>query len=680
MSVTVFSQNRSVDSLIALVKGAKEDTTLVHNYIGLGVLTNKLNDKQKAQFYFKKAYSTSQKMNFPMGALRSLRGLSISYGNQPDSVLYFTDLLLKESLKARNSDYTWMAYAIKSDAYNNKGIYSEASKCGVEALKVAERTGNKKREASAHKIIGVGYAYLFDYKTALAEYNLAREIFMTIRDTVNADDMLFVIGIAYCQIKEYDKALDAYLKCRRSSIEHHDEDGIHLVNNEIISIYRRMKKYDKALELAFESYSYFKQKNKKDDLANTCTKIVGLYFENNKFKEAKPYVDEFMDLAEEMHSIALKRMATLFYSQYYEGIGDYKTACEFHSKDKTLRDSLFQNRFTEQVAEMSKKYESEKKDKELLKKDSEIKVQEAEAKSKSTQRNFFIVGFTLMLTLSFFILRGYQQKKKANLEISKQKHLVDEKQKEILDSIHYAKRIQSALLASKEFVDRYLQDNFIYFNPKDIVSGDFYWATNRNDKFYLAICDSTGHGVPGAFMSLLSIGFLSEAINEKGIYQPGDIFNYARKRLIESVGRDGQKDGFDGILMCFDLSSGNDLSRAKITYAAANNCPVILSSGIQVDQLCDKMPVGIGEKQDTFKTYTLDVKKGDMLFCYTDGYADQFGGPKGKKFKYKKLDELLSANLNKPLSEQGVELEKEFNKWKGSLEQVDDVCVIGIKI
>src|SRR5687767_14673743 len=107
-------------------------------------------------------------------------------------------------------------------------------------------------------------------------------------------------------------------------------------------------------------------------------------------------------------------------------------------------------------------------------------------------------------------------------------------------------------------------------------------------------------------MSLLSIGFLSEAINEKGIYEPGDIFNYVRKRLIESIGRDGQKDGFDGILMCFDLKQGNDLSKAMITYAAANNCPVLLSGGNNMQQLFDKMPVGVGEKQDSFKTYTLD--------------------------------------------------------------------------
>ncbi|MBS1653193.1 MAG: hypothetical protein JSU07_14400, partial [Bacteroidetes bacterium] len=136
---------------------------------------------------------------------------------------------------------------------------------------------------------------------------------------------------------------------------------------------------------------------------------------------------------------------------------------------------------------------------------------------------------------------------KRNVELKNR--VIEEHQKEILDSIHYAKRIQTALLANKEFVNTNIKNNFIYFQPKDIVSGDFYWATQQNDYFYLACCDSTGHGVPGAFMSLLNIGFLSEAIKEKSISKPNEIFNYVRQRLIDSISAEGQKDGFDGILI-----------------------------------------------------------------------------------------------------------------------------------
>jgi len=264
--------------------------------------------------------------------------------------------------------------------------------------------------------------------------------------------------------------------------------------------------------------------------------------------------------------------------------------------------------------------------------------------------------------------------KERTAELQEQKEVVEEKQKEILDSINYAKRIQYTLLAHNEFLNSHLPSHFVFFRPKDIVSGDFYWATKRANYFYLAICDCTGHGVPGAFMSLLNISFLNEAINEKQIESPDKVFDYVRQRLIDNVSQDGAQDGMDGILLRADLSSG------QMVYAGANNNPVIIRANEIIDLPADKMPVGKGERKNGFSLYTIDSRKGDTLFLYTDGYADQFGGPKGKKFKYKQLNELLQANISKPLNEQKEILDHAFEKWKGPLEQVDDVCIIGIKL
>jgi serine phosphatase RsbU (regulator of sigma subunit) len=259
-------------------------------------------------------------------------------------------------------------------------------------------------------------------------------------------------------------------------------------------------------------------------------------------------------------------------------------------------------------------------------------------------------------------------------ELEKQKHSLEEKQKEIVDSINYAKRIQFSLLAQSTFLNEHLQNHFVFFQPKDIVSGDFYWATEKENRFYLAVCDSTGHGVPGAFMSLLSIGFLSEAINEKGISAPNIVFNYIRDRLAENINKQDQKDGFDGILICFDRNNG------IITYAAANNSPLIIQNGVSIDLEADKMPVGIGERKESFRLLTINYQPGDVLYLYTDGYADQFGGPKGKKFKYKQLDELLINIHKNPPSNQGELLEKAFMNWKGELEQIDDVLIVGMRL
>ncbi len=270
-------------------------------------------------------------------------------------------------------------------------------------------------------------------------------------------------------------------------------------------------------------------------------------------------------------------------------------------------------------------------------------------------------------------------------EIVEQKELVEEKQKEIVDSINYAKRIQGALLASDNIFDENLKDYFILFNPKDIVSGDFYWASHlANGNFALITADSTGHGVPGAMMSMLNISCLNEAINERKIIDPAEILNYVRNRIIQSLSHDGSleggKDGMDCSLIDFDFK------KKKITYAAANNpIWIIRKDGDGVKQIIelksDRMPVGKHEKDSvSFTSHVFDLQKGDVVYALTDGYPDQFGGPKGKKFTYKRLKELLIENSAKSVAEQKEILNKNMQSWKGTLEQVDDILLIGVKI
>jgi ligand-binding sensor domain-containing protein/serine phosphatase RsbU (regulator of sigma subunit) len=287
-------------------------------------------------------------------------------------------------------------------------------------------------------------------------------------------------------------------------------------------------------------------------------------------------------------------------------------------------------------------------------------------------------------------------------EVTEKKLLIEEKQKEIIDSINYARRIQYTLLAHELVLKKHFNEHFVLFKPKDIVSGDFYWATsvvtssmfqvsnseNNNMKqetlnkelFFLAVCDSTGHGVPGAFMSLLNISFLNEAINERSIYKPNEIFNYVRERLTNSISKEGNKDGFDGVLICIETFLTGKEKTINITYAASNNAPVIIKNGLLTELEADRMPVGVGERKEDFKLYELDFEKGDMLYLFTDGYADQFGGPKGKKFKYKKLNETFAQINSKDLKQQLNILNAEMESWKGSLEQVDDILIIGIKL
>lgn len=280
--------------------------------------------------------------------------------------------------------------------------------------------------------------------------------------------------------------------------------------------------------------------------------------------------------------------------------------------------------------------------------------------------------FTVMLI--FMGLRVFKHENlKYATQIEEQKHSLQEKNTEMTDSINYARRIQYTLLASQQLLDNGLPEHFILFKPKDIVSGDFYWAAQKGDLFYLAICDSTGHGVPGAFMSLLNISFLNEALNENPLVRPNEILNYVRKRLIETVSQEGAKDGMDAVLICYDKQG------QRVDYAAANNAPLLIRNNEAKLLAKDKMPVGQGEKTDPFTMHSIHLQPGDVLYLFTDGLADQFGGPAGKKFKIRQLEDLLLKTHWATMTQQKMMVEDSFKIWKGNLEQVDDICMIGIR-
>ena len=276
--------------------------------------------------------------------------------------------------------------------------------------------------------------------------------------------------------------------------------------------------------------------------------------------------------------------------------------------------------------------------------------------------------------------------KERTAEVVEQKHLIEEKHKEITDSINYAERIQRSFLATKELLDENLKDYFVFFKPKDVVSGDFYWAasisTADDKKFILATADSTGHGVPGAIMSLLNITSLERATEQH--HTPDEILNHTRKTIIERLKKDGSaeggKDGMDCSLCMYDFSA------KKLFVASANNPVWIVRTNSNLEKEVveikpDKMPVGKHDRQDVpFTQHEIDLQSGDVVYTLTDGYPDQFGGEKGKKFMSKNLRELLAENSHLPMFQQQQILDQTFKNWVGSLEQIDDVTVLGVRI
>jgi serine phosphatase RsbU (regulator of sigma subunit) len=257
---------------------------------------------------------------------------------------------------------------------------------------------------------------------------------------------------------------------------------------------------------------------------------------------------------------------------------------------------------------------------------------------------------------------------------------IEHKHQEIVDSVNYAQRIQRALLASARLLQDNLPEYFVLFMPKDIVSGDFYWASKLNNgEFSVVTADSTGHGVPGAIMSILNISCLNEAVNAKDLVHPNEILNYTRRRIMEHMANDGSaeggKDGMDAVICNFNFE------KKTLRLAAANN-PVWLIRGHELIEFKpDKMPVGkaMGEIRP-FTMQEFELKKNDLVVMITDGYADQFGGPKGRKFMYKPLKELLLSVCEAPLTDIKNTLTETLTSWRGKNEQVDDVCIIGVKV
>jgi serine phosphatase RsbU (regulator of sigma subunit) len=257
---------------------------------------------------------------------------------------------------------------------------------------------------------------------------------------------------------------------------------------------------------------------------------------------------------------------------------------------------------------------------------------------------------------------------------------IEQKNKDITDSIQYARKIQDVILPTDAQFQKIFSENFILYKPKDIVSGDFYWVAEWGNKKILAVADCTGHGVPGAFMSIMNSNFLSQSVNELGIDKPALILNDIKKNIIKKFQKDSNaynlRDGMDVSLIA--INKINNL----VEFAGAYNPLWVVREDKFIEIKADKMSISADPlyAQKSFENQAFQAQKGDILYLFTDGYADQFGGPKSKKFKYSQLKELLLKISKFSMEEQKSLLNNEIERWKGSLEQVDDILIIGIRI
>ena len=639
------------DSVFAFIKLHEKDKTIPERdlqilkattYNDLGYYYNESNIHDKGLQYYLLAYSIHNKWNSTGGVAVALNNIGMVYKDQGN--LKKAQEYILRSIKYNEQLGNMMEVAA---AYDNIGnIYYMQDELELaqqffrKSLVLSTKENHRKEMAFGLNNIASTYVEQSKYDSALIYFEkslIIRKELKNVALTPIYNNMAFM----HRRLGHYDRAMEFY-KLAITTVKSDKELGLGASYLGIANILHDTQKNDEAMEYALKAYAIYKESDMMENMANASILLHQLFAAKNDFSNAYFYLKQYITNHDSLVNQENKKAV-------------YKKQLQFEYDKKTFADSL--------------------------KTVEERKVVEARLKQEKTQRFALYGGLALVALFGLFVFNRLKvtQKQKHIIELKEketqhQKHLVEEKQKEIIDSINYAKRIQSTLLASEQSLSKNLKEHFVLFKPKDIVSGDFYWTTQKDHLFYLAVCDSTGHGVPGAFMSLLNIGFLSEAIKEKNILEPGDIFNYVRRRLVETISNEDQKDGFDGIIICFNQQT------KQMSYAAANNNPVLLSNQILTDLPYDKMPVGKGETEESFKTYEINANEGDVMYLFTDGYPDQFGGPKGKKYKYKQLGDLLKSIHPLELAAQKEKLMLEFNNWKGDLEQVDDVCIIGIRV
>ena len=409
--------------------------------------------------------------------------------------------------------------------------------------------------------------------------------------------------------------------------------------------------------------------------------IGDVLVKQNRYKEAIPQFERAYDISKELHAVSeqyesAKRLATCFEMVNNKDSAYFYLKTYTHLKEEVIGE--------ERQRELFKKESQYEYDKQLQKQKLIKEAREAIVAEKEKRQTLIIVGIALVLLIVIYFAIILNKRLKTTRSqkhlIEQQKSSLEQKNKEIIDSITYAKRIQDAMLTSNNYIEAEVKkldaDSFIVFKPKDIVSGDFYWFYVDDKVLYYITADCTGHGVPGGFMSMLGINLLSEIVIERKVKDPGTILNMLREEIIRSLKTDDgySMDGMDATLCKIDTE------KQTLEYASANNSLYVIRDRELSEYKSQKMPVGYMENAVSFQTFTVTLQKGDTIYTFTDGFADQFGGEKGKKFKYSQLKNKLVNLSDKSLTDQKHILDSTFESWKGHLEQVDDVCVIGVRI
>ena len=563
--------------------------------------------------------------------------------------------------------------------YDNKGNITKTIEYYNKALQIREKAGDKQGIAESINNLGTLYSYQQDIPAAISYYEKAVKLYEEIGNLKGAAQTLNNLGITYNQLKNIDKSIEYNLKALR--MQEKLNDSLEM-SNSFVNLggdYEASGITYRAIEYYIKSLQIRERLGVKTDISQSLYSLGKIYYEHKNVKKAKPYLDRSLELALELGFPKDIENASNVLYKIYKDQNNAPKALEMFELTNRMQDST---NGIEQVREATtSKYKFEE---EQVKLEHEKQVAIAATESKRQRLFLLLIAFIAIAigVIALIVFKNLQRYKKAKRIIEKQKELVEEKQKEILDSIRYAKRIQDAVLKEQEHVSVHLPGHFVIFQPKDIVSGDFYWSIEKDNQWYVAAADCTGHGVPGAFLTILGISFLNEINTKDKLLTPAEILDSLRERIIAelSVTNKETNDTKDGM----DISLARlNLETKELMWAGANNPLWIVSKDNDTSFIeipAHNEPIGFYPTLTPFPNHVIQLKKGDTFYLFTDGFADQFGGNKGKKLKYKPVKELLVNATHESMEKQKQILLDYFANWKGNYEQTDDICFIGINI
>jgi serine phosphatase RsbU (regulator of sigma subunit) len=633
---------RYADTMLQMAQKQKQPFWEAKAYNKLGVAFWQTSQFDSSIANYTKALNIYKSLKKMDGIASCYNNIGLIYDHKGDFEKAIQYYFLALNIQRQREDEKEIAILLSniSQLYRFENYLDKAWNYASKALKLSTKVGNKQGMAENYQQLAV--IAKLNYKNKLAE------------ELVN--------------------------KSLKLNLELGNESGLSANYNTLGGLFVQMKQGSKALAFYEKSLKLSIENRNQGSTANNLTNISKLLLSNGDLTNSEKFAKRALEIGDSIGARLLVQDSYDLLSQIYEKKGDLKLAMRYYRRFANIRDSIFSEDSRMKIADAEARYERQRVEDQL-----KLVIQENQLRELALSRNKMLlgvsmIGLLLLSVFAFLLYRAGMEKDKAKDEISKQKEIIELKNKDITDSIQYAKLFQNALLPEKKEFSSHLPNSFVFYKPKDIVSGDFYWIAEVKGKIVLVSADCTGHGVPGAFMSIIGVNLLDNVVKKSGITRPDEILAELGKRLARIMNHGENQTKLNDTI---DISVVT-INREKMTlrYAGAYSRMFFKGEeGVLKEYQGDNVPLASTRSSEmAYSLHRLDIQHGDTFYVFTDGFADQFGGKDNRKLFRKNFRNYLQSISEKPLKQQREELEAFFEHWKGENEQVDDVLVIGVRV